>query len=274
MPKLGSQSRGALSLPRGSQGGVLRDRGWVSPVRWPLWLRCRWKTAGHRSRHTRGWGRWPRSSAAPDQLHEASPLSPSPQLHMALRDAPTRQRPRGPGDSPAQVPRGRKGKEELEPPAELFAPLGGTRVPRGSGSCQHPPVPSTAHGGPAGPGGAGGHSSPGWSVAVPSPRRAEIEPWSLRGRWPVVPFVCVLPGDTWTGPGQAGEGTSGDGHVAAVAVAAGCGGRGRALLTWPRRGFAFRNGADGPRPARGWAAPAERVTRAGASPPRALGASC
>lgn len=28
-----------------------------------------------------------------------------------------------------------------------------------------------------------------------------------------------------------------------VALAARCGGCGRALLTWPRRGFAFRNGA-------------------------------
>lgn len=80
----------------------------------------------------------------------------------------------GPGDSPAAVPRGRNGEGQLEPPAEPFAPLGGSR--------QHPPVPSTAHGGPAGLGGSGGAGGQ-WLCPVPGQQRLSRGHLGAGGRW-------------------------------------------------------------------------------------------
>lgn len=106
-----------------------------------------------------------------------------------------------------------------------------------------------------------------WLCPAPSEQRWSRGHPGAGGQW----FECALPGDTWTGSGQAGEGTSGDGHVDAMVVAAGCGGRGRALLTWLHRGFAFRNGE---RTGPGLPGAGLPQLRGWHEPPRALGASC
>lgn len=143
IPKLGSQSRGALSLPGGSQGDVLGDRGWLSPVRWPLWLHCPWRTAGRPSRPTGTAGDClgpPRLwSSSTKLLHFLLPLSSTSLCGMlrpgSVPAAVSGDAAFGRGDCPAEVLRGQEGKEGWEPPAELFTPLGGIWVQLPAPSC-------------------------------------------------------------------------------------------------------------------------------------------